>query len=284
MKLVPVSLEEYFWTKVQFPLKSTKYYANSKTLERFYLATMRSLNSPARLLKFEMKDEDYGNRTITFKDGVDIDESLVFLTLPWFGYKISVVSSTQASSKNISSIVENAIILMCLNGWIEDFADWLKPSYYIDDPLEYQQEGLIWFTKYTLAACCLFYAKHFQYNKDKITIERFLYLCSMNLYQRLYCQGSIEERINAIKKAVFERNKENFISRYGHTHTVGSSIGKKEKQSLSLKKYGEEVDQRIFELSVAYEMSIREIVKTLKEEGINLSKSTIQRKLQEIYF
>ena len=104
----------------------------------------------------------------------------------------------------------------------------------------------------------------------------------MNLYQRLYCQGSIEERINAIRKAVFERNKENFISRYGHTHTIGNSIGKKEKQSLSMKKYGEEVDQRIFELSVAYKMSIREIVKTLKEEGINISKSTIQRKLQKI--
>lgn len=279
------TVEDYFWTRVRFNLASSNYYANPKTLEMFYRASLKRIGSDFRLLKFQMNCNDYGGRTITFTDGLFSDgrDLHIFYVLPWFAYKVHISQSSQATAKNISSIVENALILMMMNGF--NVQGFLRESSYCDNINGYEPQSLIYLTRHLLSTCCFFYSKHFGYGKDKVKIERFLYLCCCNFFYRLSSQETISASINYLIRAVLTRNRTNFRALYGKGKdgpvkmTVGS-IDKGTRHSISMTKYGDDVDKRIE--SLYKEKSVRDITKILNEDGISISKSSVERRIKKI--
>ena len=108
----------------------------------------------------------------------------------------------------------------------------------------------------------------------------------MDMFERLTVSNDANYNKNGILISVVERNKINFKAKFGHGKKdtpIRVTIGGKdrcENHSISMTKYGVDVDRQILRLS--YEYSVREITKILNEEGISISKSTVERRIQRI--
>lgn len=278
---------EFFWGKVRFNLKSSSYFANTVTLRKFYEASLKNMDSKMRLTRFEFDKNDYGGRTYTIIDGVIASDDGVYpiWTLPWHNYLISVGENSNPSNKNVSSVVENAIILLWLNGMALTY--YLQPSENYDSLIGMEFSSLIYFTRHLLSACCFFYSNHILFStRTKVSIELFLRLCAANFYQRLTTYEYANENINGIIDSVLERNKINFRSRYGHGKTsspVRVTVGnatRGEKHSITMTKYGKDIDEMIRFYYPS--CTIRELTKFLNDEGIDISKSTVSRRIKQM--
>lgn len=279
---------EFYWSRIQFPGNvQTIYNANAKNLLKYYEIALKNIHSRFRLQKFESTSGDFGQGIKTFVDGVyqfDDGSSCCYWCLPWFGYSVSVGDMKNPSLQTISSIVENAMILLWLNG----ISLWqcLKPSTSPDNLLGYDITALVSYSRHLLATCCFFYGKHIKYSKNKLKVEDFLKMCTMDMFERLTVSNDANYNKNGILISVVERNKINFKAKFGHGKkdtpirvTIGGK-DRRENHSISMTKYGVDVDRQILRLS--YEYSVREITKILNEEGISISKSTVERRIQRI--
>lgn len=224
------------------------------------------------------------NRYISFKDGLyntPSGKEIVYWTLPWFGYQMSVNGNTNHATENINSIVENAIILLELNN--VHLPDYITTQIYAYDWFGYDSKGLVLYTKFLMVACCFFYEKHKKTSKDAISIDQLMFLCVHNLYERLTSNTNRNTCISSIMEKLKERNVKNFRSRYKQNEdkTVTVTFGKcsrQEKHSISMTKYDKSVDKKIEGLYKDH--SVREITNILNEEGIMITKSTVNRKIK----
>lgn len=310
-----------YWSYVQSRLKSAESIANKKNLKNFISASRneirKTMKADFRLttFKFDIRfrlesyihvdkyrcqcnsdcymylPAPYNDKLrmdascITFKDGVYYSPSgmeIVYWTLPWFGYQMSVNNNTNHTSENINSIVENAMILLELND--VHLPNYITTDIYRYDWLGYDSEGLVLYTKCLMTACCFFYEKHRKTSKDAISIDYLLFLCVHNLYERLTSNSDRKTCISSILKELHERNVKNFRSKYKQnddrpvTVTLGE-CSKMERHSISMTKYDKSIDKKIEELYKDY--SVREITNILNEEGIMISKSTVSRRISQ---
>lgn len=280
--------EKVFWDAVQLPLRLGQYNANTKNLNKYYKASLHYMNSSFHLVRFALKNEDY-QTVVTFKDGIRyekgkyIQEGIYdyFWILPWFHYKVPIGSHTSYNSESISAIVNNSLILMLLQG--VNPLDWIVRTNSYNSLFGYDSENLVMITRHILAVCCFFYSKHLKETKDKITIEHFLRLCSMNILQSL----TVSDDYETVKRELFNRvidcNRKNFRMKYGKRMdkvakaTFGGNLTKGERHAISIKKYGKDVENQIYHLRFTDDLSIRKITETLKDKGIDISKSTVER-------
>lgn len=298
-----------FWYYVQFKQKSVQRIANKKNLKSFISASQneirRTMDSDFKLATFTFNigfqsDIFYyyiylpapyneklriDNRCISFKDGLyntPSGKEIVYWTLPWFGYQMSVNGNTNHTTENINSIVENAMILLELNN--VHLPDYITTKIYAYDWFGYDSEGLVLYTKFLMVACCFFYEKHKKTSKDAISIDHLMFLCVQNLYERLKSNADRKTCITTIMEKLKERNVKNYRSRYKQDEdkpvivTYGK-CSRQEKHSISMTKYDKSVDKKIEGLYKDH--SVREITNLLNEEGIMISKSTVNRRISQ---
>ena len=277
-----------FWDAVQLPIRLGQFNANAKNLNRYYRASLKYMDSSFHLERFALKNEDY-QTVVTFIDGIRyengkyIQEGIddIFWILPWFNFKVPIGSHTSYSSESISAIVNNSLILMLLQG--VNPLDWIVRTNSQNSLFGYDSEYLVMITRYILAVCCFFYGKHLKETKDKITIEHFLWLCSMNLLHSLTVSDDYDIVKRELINRVIECNRKNFRQKYGKRMdkvakaTFGGNLTKGERHAISIKKYSKDVESQIYNLRFIDDLSFRKITETLNDKGIDISKSTVER-------
>lgn len=284
----PKQTPEMLWSYISFNMPLGKCTATPTTLHDYYKGTLSIIDDTDNrfcLVNFDFKSSGLlpqsGNHT--FKDGLSITPGLCCWTLPWFDYKISIDEHTKYDSENVSSVVDNALILLYLNGI--NPLDLLVASDCCFLLFGYNDAWLKADIRYVLSACCFFYGKHMLPTSNTISIDYFLYLCMENFYERLV-PGCAEMGKRALKASIYTRNTKNFRSKYGKgkdkdkpiTVTMGTG-SRAEKHSISMTKFGNEIMNLVFELRASN--SIRGIVKELGNRGITISKSEVARLLKK---